>query len=336
MRNHALRASLAGAGSGGLDLTGYTFQVTTASPSTTFTLRTDEAVSYDVDWGDGDADAGVTSNAFPHTYAAAGTYTVTVESVASWALRHLDVAPDDLLVSAVIGAPSDFPWATGILDAWRGCANITEFPAINLSNVDLLARCWFGCTGIITFGDCDISNATTLKNAWDGCSSMVDFSVTSDLSGVTVLREAWLNCSSLTAFPALTFGSVIDCNATWSGCSSLTSFPLLDLDLCRYFINAWRNNSSLVNFPAGFFDTWNPSSVTDRCFQGSWDGCTSLSATSVENIFNSLDASGVSTTIANNNIDVDYDAATGTPSIATAVANLKSRGWKPTLNGVVL
>jgi len=33
-------------------------------------------------------------------------------------------------------------------------------------------------------------------------------------------------------------------------------------------------------------------------------------------------------------ITIDYDAGTGTPSVSTAVTNLKSRGWTITLNGV--
>ena len=31
---------------------------------------------------------------------------------------------------------------------------------------------------------------------------------------------------------------------------------------------------------------------------------------------------------------IDYNASSGTPNIATAVTNLKGRGWTITLNGV--
>jgi hypothetical protein len=65
-----------------------------------------------------------------------------------------------------------------------------------------------------------------------------------------------------------------------------------------------------------------------------WDNCTSLTATSVENILNSIDTSGQSAPASGVDITIDYDAGTGTPSVSTAVTNLKSRGWTITLNGV--
>jgi hypothetical protein len=54
----------------------------------------------------------------------------------------------------------------------------------------------------------------------------------------------------------------------------------------------------------------------------------------VENILNSIDASGRSAPASTKNIGIDYNAGSGTPSISTAVANLKGRGWTITLNGV--
>jgi phage tail sheath gpL-like len=68
------------------------------------------------------------------------------------------------------------------------------------------------------------------------------------------------------------------------------------------------------------------------CFVQTWDGCSSLSATSVENILNSIDTSGQSAP-ASVDITIDYNAGSGTPNITTAVTNLKSRGWTITLNG---
>jgi hypothetical protein len=65
-----------------------------------------------------------------------------------------------------------------------------------------------------------------------------------------------------------------------------------------------------------------------------WLNCSSLTATSVENILNSIDTSGQSAPSSDVDITIDYNAASGTPNISTAVSNLKSRGWTITLNGV--
>jgi hypothetical protein len=89
----------------------------------------------------------------------------------------------------------------------------------------------------------------------------------------------------------------------------------------------------LTTFPANFFDSWTGTPV-NNCFLNAWLGCNSLTATSVENILNSIDTSGQSAPASGVDITIDYDTGTGTPSVATAVTNLKSRGWTITLNGV--
>jgi len=90
----------------------------------------------------------------------------------------------------------------------------------------------------------------------------------------------------------------------------------------------------MVTFPAGCFDSWSPTTVRNNCFVEAWGACSNLSATSVENILNSIDTSGVSAPSTGPDITIDYNASSGTPSISTAVTNLKSRGWTITLNGV--
>ena len=90
----------------------------------------------------------------------------------------------------------------------------------------------------------------------------------------------------------------------------------------------------MVDFPAGCWDSWSPTTVRNNCFVDAWDACSSLSATSVENILNSIDTSGQSAPASGVDITIDYNASSGTPSITTAVTNLKSRGWTITLNGV--
>jgi len=87
-----------------------------------------------------------------------------------------------------------------------------------------------------------------------------------------------------------------------------------------------------VDFPANFFD--NMATPSSSAFLNSWRGCSSLSATSVENILNSVDTSGHSAPSSSVEITIVYDTGTGTPNITTAVTNLKSRGWTIRLNNV--
>jgi hypothetical protein len=109
---------------------------------------------------------------------------------------------------------------------------------------------------------------------------------------------------------------------------------LIDTSSGTNFGSAWRFCSSLTDFPANFFDSWT-ATPANGCFNQAWDGCSSLTATSVENILNSIDTSGQSAPGGvNKNITIDYDTGTGTPSVSTAVTNLKSRGWNIILNGV--
>ena len=155
-----------------------------------------------------------------------------------------------------------------------------------------------------------------------------------NLGNVTNFGSAWRNCSSLTSFPLIDTSSGTTFGSAWRGCSSLTNFPLIDTSTGTNFGNTWRNCSSLTDFPANFFDSWT-ATPANGCFSQAWDGCSSLTATSVENILNSIDTSGQSAPSGvNKNITIDYDTGTGTPSVSTAVTNLKSRGWNIILNGV--
>jgi hypothetical protein len=107
----------------------------------------------------------------------------------------------------------------------------------------------------------------------------------------------------------------------------------------------------LTDFSYDVFSNWNPSVIQNQCFNSTWDGCTALTAQSVENILTSIDASGqyatsdgdpyqntVNTQLADAGIDIDYNVATGSLSAATnsAVTSLKAKGWSIIVNNVTL
>jgi hypothetical protein len=111
--------------------------------------------------------------------------------------------------------------------------------------------------------------------------------------------------------------------------------------------STWLNCSSLTDFSEDVFANWNPSSLASGVFNNAWDGCSALTAQSVENILTAIDASGKYATangasggsaLADAGIDIDYNTATGSLSAATnsAIDSLSGKGWEVFINGVLV
>jgi hypothetical protein len=288
----------------------------------TFTLLSSGTVDVDVYWGDGDVET-VTTNSVAHVYPSAGTYTIgiVINSGDFYPYYNDNAAGDEIITLG--DTPAGWSFGTSLLSAFRGSANLT------------------------TVGNIDTSAVTSLQNAWLNCSSLESFPLI-DTSSVTVFFQAWLGCSSIDnitalgeqySFPQIDTSTGTSFNGAWFGNSGLTKFPpksgpLMDVSNGTNFNSAWRNCTNLTDFPAGFFDSWTGTPVTD-CFLNAWANCTSLTATSVENILNSIDTSGQSAPVSGRRISIEYNASSGTPNITTAVTNLKARNWEILLNGVI-
>lgn len=218
-------------------------------------------------------------------------------------------------------------------NAWRNCSSLTSFPLIDTAAGTNFSRAWESCSSLTSFPLINTSSGTDFTGAWNGCSNLTSFPLINTAAG-TSFYQAWQNCNSLTSFPLINTAAGTSFRYTWTACSSLTSFPLIDTAAGTNFGFAWDNCSSLTDFPANFFDSWT-GTPANTCFTSAWDRCSALTATSVENILNSIDTSGQSAPASGVDITIDYNAGTGTPNITTAVTNLKSRGWTITLNGVL-
>ena len=220
----------------------------------------------------------------------------------------------------------------------KGAAARSAFGSVtNFSNT------WDGCNSLTSFPLIDTSSGTKFSNAWYNCVSLTSFPLI-DTSSATNILGAWRACSSLTSFPLINTSLVTNFINAWKDCSSLTSFPLINTESGTNFTQAWRSCSSLTTFPAGVFDNWSPSSISSGVFDRTWDGCTSLTAQSVENILTSLDTSGVygtdtgasgGTQLADNTIDIDYDGTTLSSATTTAISNLKTKDWAININNVI-
>ena len=240
-------------------------------------------------------------------------------------------------------ARSAFGSVTNFSNAWNSCTSLTSFPLIDTSSATNFSFTWYSCRSLTSFPLINTSSVTNFYYAWISCTSLTSFPLI-DTSLGTNFIGTWYNCNSLTSFPSLNTSSGTNFLDTWRGCSSLTSFPLLDTSSGTRFDRAWYGCSSLTTFPANFFDNWSPASVSTGVFNLTWDGCTSLTAQSVENILTSLDTSGVygtdtgasgGTQLSDNTIDIDYDGTTLSSATSTAITNLKSKNWAISINNVI-
>ena len=228
-------------------------------------------------------------------------------------------------------------------NAWYNCTSLTSFPLLDTSSGTNFSYAWYYCTNLTSFPLIDTSSGTNFVATWRSCTSLTSFPLIDTSSG-TNFYLAWGNCSSLTSFPLVDTSSGTDFLAAWTGCTYLTSFPLIDTSSGRNFAYTWQNCSSLTTFPSGFFDSWSPASVSSGVFNVAWDGCSSLTAQSVENILTSIDTSGIygttsgasgGTQLADNTIDIDYDGSTLSSATTTAITSLKSKNWAININNVI-
>jgi len=232
-----------------------------------------------------------------------------------------------------LSSGTNFSWC------WQSCSSLEEFPGeLDLSSGTDFGACWYSCSSLESFpGTLDLSSGTTFTSCWRSCTSLTEFPSTLDLSSGTSFASCWKSCSSLTEFPGeLDLSSGTNFEGCWRSCTSLVSFPsTLDLSSGTSFYKCWQSCSSLEDFPANLFDYWTPGTPASNCFVSAWLSCTALTATSVENILNSIATSGVDAPASGPDITIDYDTGTGTPDITSAVTTLKacSPAWTITLNG---
>jgi hypothetical protein len=303
----------------------------------TFTLISGGTVNVDVDWGDGSAVETVTTNSAQHIYPSAGVYYIAIKiNSGDFTPFYKNNAAGAEFVT-IGDTPTGWSFGTSLSGAFYALFNLTAIGDIDTSSVMNFQQAWQDCSSLASFPPINTSNGELFGSAWLGCSNLTSFP-SIDTSSGTEFSYAWFNCSSLQSFPPLNTSGGTNFFQTWADCKSLTSFPaksglLMDVSNSATFYRAWYNCILLETFPPNFFDTWS-ATPDDNCFVGTWDRCSTLTATSVENILNSINTSGQSAPASGVDITIDYDAGTGTPNITTAVTNLKTRNWTITLNGV--
>jgi surface protein len=190
----------------------FEFTVQTTGPSETFALPLEAAGDYDfrINWGDDNFDDITVWNdaAVTHTYASAGTHTVSISGVIQgWRFNN---GGDK---TKIYGISAWGPLKLGNNNGYfYGCSNLT------VSTVDLL----------------DLTDTSNFSYAFRGCSSLTTLDVSAwDTAAVTNFTYAFRGCSSLTALDVSTWDTAAVTNFSYAfhGCSSLTTLAANSWDI---------------------------------------------------------------------------------------------------------
>lgn len=162
-----------------------------------FTIPTTETgYNYDVDWGDGNTDTGITGD-ITHTFTGGvGTYTVKIKG--DFPRIYFNDGGDKLKLLE-IQSWGDISWKN-MNRAFRGCSNmdVTATDTPNLYSCTDMTTMFSQCTSLIgnsSFNDWVISNITSLNTVFYRCFSFNQDLSNWDTSNVTNMNQLFYDTS---------------------------------------------------------------------------------------------------------------------------------------------
>lgn len=159
-----------------------------------------EVYNYNVDWGDGTIDSGVTGN-ITHQYATPGTYTITITGVFPRIyFNDFDGTLNDSDKIVSIDQWGSGAW-TSMNNAFTHCSNLevlaTDIPNLdNVTNLGAMFRFCESLEGNGSFENWDVSNITQFSNMFDGASLFNQDIGGWDISNATSLSFMFNGASS--------------------------------------------------------------------------------------------------------------------------------------------
>lgn len=177
--------------------------------------------------------------------------------------------------------------ATTMTAMFRDCnTNLTTVPQFNTANVESMWDMFNGCSVLRSVPLFNMTKVTKCERMFQGCvklASVPQF----DMRSVTDCSNMFQDCRALTTAPAFTFGSLDKCAYMFNDCTALTSVSLFDTSTCTDVGAMFNGCSALVTIPQ--FDYRNVTSFGSTLSSTKmYDGCTSLSNASLNNILASM------------------------------------------------
>ncbi|MCD8206430.1 MAG: hypothetical protein LUD72_00680, partial [Bacteroidales bacterium] len=195
-------------------------EYTTTSSSTSIELPIYDVTNATIDWGDGETT--VTSSNWPsHSYARAGTYTVsingTVKRLYSYRFNEHASYARDCLTEVIQWGNTGL---TNMYGAFYKNENLRLLPEEDINNSSLskisnFKEAFYGCTSLVaapSFEGC--SEATTFEGTFSGCTALpkVPENMFSGCTSVTSFESTFSVCTALATLPENMF----------SGCTAVT------------------------------------------------------------------------------------------------------------------
>jgi hypothetical protein len=220
----------------------FVFRITTTAANTVFTCPLSDysglSPVLNINWGDGNTSPLITSSSSVdriHTYATAGTYTITISGFMPGFTVNNNSGIRNLITELV-------QWGIVGLRSinFYGCVNLTTIPGSN--DLDLVGG-YTGLGEVVSFAN--FMRGTRLTSI---PADIFDFS-----PSATTFTDTFSSITTLTTVPSGLFDNVTSATTFAScffGCTALTSVPstLFDLNLnVVNFSGTFRNCRSLTN-----------------------------------------------------------------------------------------
>lgn len=181
---------------------------------------------------------------------------------------------------------SELASRTDFTRMFSSCSALTRVPLFNTSDGTDFTQMFNGCSALVSVPQFDLTNATRTYGMFYYCDALTSAPL-QNTGNVTDMENMFQRCKALVTAPTLDMSSVTKCPYMFKDCTALTSVPQYDMSNCTDPGAMFNGCSALVTVPQ-----FNWSSVTS--FGGAlssthmFDGCTSLSNTSLNNILASL------------------------------------------------
>jgi hypothetical protein len=241
----------------------FVFKITTSSANTQFTVPLSNYLgltpSLYINWGDGNSSPLITSTASAdriHTYASAGTYTITISGFMPGFVVNNSASIRSLITELV-------QWGIVGLRTinFYGCNNLTAIPgSASLSGVggytgleEVISFVYFMRGSAITAIPADLfdysPNATTFTDAFSSTPiTTVPSGLFDEVVNATTFASCFFNCTSLTYVPSTLFDNcpnVTSFSSTFRNCRALTNVLQFTNNLnVSTFINVYNMTST--------------------------------------------------------------------------------------------